>query len=46
LTTTDNTPLNQYTLQVGADAVATTQVTPANNKLTIQVSETPVFVGN
>jgi hypothetical protein len=46
LTTANNNPLTLYTLKVGASAMTSTQVTPVNNKLTISVSETPVFVGN
>ncbi|HEY0244885.1 MAG TPA: hypothetical protein VGC01_04925 [Mucilaginibacter sp.] len=46
LTTANNNALTLYNLKVGADAMTSTQVTPANNKLTINVSETPVFVGN
>ena len=46
LTTADNSPLVQYTLQPGANTVTSSLVTPVNNKLTIAVTETPIFVGN
>jgi hypothetical protein len=46
LTTANNNLLTLYNLKVGADAMTSTHVTPINNKLIINVSETPVFVGN
>jgi hypothetical protein len=46
LTTANNNPLTQYTLKAGADAATSTTITPAGNKVTVDVSETPVFIGN
>jgi len=46
ITTTNNNPLTLYTLQVGANTMSGTSVTPVNNKVTVNVGETPVFVSN
>lgn len=46
ISTTDNSPMTLYTPKVGANAMTATSVTPVGHKLTVNVSETPVFVGN
>jgi hypothetical protein len=44
LTIANNNPLTVYTPQAGANAMASVQVTPVNNKAAINVTETPIFV--
>ena len=44
--TTNNNPLTLYTLKVGANTMTGTVVVPVNNKVTVNVSETPIFVSN